>query len=853
MAALTSTDQFLEVLRKSKLVDEKRLDSVLASLPDGLPEKPKTLAEQLYRQGVLTHFQASQLLQGKWRGYLIAGGKYKLLELLGVGGMGCVYLCEHLRMKRLVAIKVLPGEKLDDPTTLERFEREARAVAALDHPNIVRAHDLDSDGKMHFLVMEFVDGTSLQDVVKRFGPMDIVRAAHYVSQCAEGLQHAYETAGLVHRDIKPGNILVDRAGTVKILDMGLARFFRAVDVDPLTKRYEKDAVLGTADYLAPEQAVNSSEVDIRADIYGLGATFYYLLTGRSPFDEGSVAEKLIWHQMKNPEPVRSLRPEVPVELEAVLNKMMAKKPVHRYQEPAAVVDALRPWTERPIEPPADEEMPRRCPALENYSPSGVSLPTSSVSGNLSGIRRPVRSGPRSASHSRASMPRIPAPISSSRPRWMYVAAVAIGLLVVGGGVAYWATRPSVPPKTPATPTVKVPAVPVSPVEPPPIPPTPPLTPPPSTEDKLIVSRGGEAGRSDVYASIALAMAAAKPGQTIVVMESVIEEQLRLDGRKFAGIRIESGLPGGQRPTWKPPADLAADQPLLDLTEPTGIVLKGFALDGGKRINTLIRANGSAGGLTLDDLTMTDALQAPIVFDGCTSSKDKPVVIQGSRIETIRNYAQGDNLDVDANADAVRPAAVLAAGEAADVLHLAIRECRIEGLFKAGVRLEVPCEVEIKLNRVYTLKTEKRPKSVATCDAVSVKVPTAGPVKLLIASNTVARYSGLLRLDRVPATDSGSKFELRSNLMIGGDAFVAAPAGANATAAKALFAGSLGNVARPRTCDGGLKVVDKVEVSFGYIDVNLSSSVFLIYKKAGDTLPLFTSGAGGEPAGVPPKD
>src|SRR5262249_41784002 len=158
--------------------------------------------------------------------------------------------------------------------------------------------DIDQDDKLHFLVMEFVDGANFQEIVKRGGVLAVDRAAHYVRQAALGLQHAHETAGLVHRDIKPGNILVDRNGIVKILDMGLARFFHDQD-DILTKKYDEN-VLGTADYLAPEQALDSHAVDIRADIYSLGATFYFILTGRTPFAEGTVAQKLIWHQTRQP-------------------------------------------------------------------------------------------------------------------------------------------------------------------------------------------------------------------------------------------------------------------------------------------------------------------------------------------------------------------------------------------------------------------------------------------------------------------------------------------------------------------------------------------------------------------------
>src|SRR6516164_4740763 len=324
MPAPTTTDEFLDLVRKSGVVDEKRLSAYLtrARAAGPLPPEPAKFAGLLVRDGILTHFQAEQVLQGKWRRFTI--GKYKVLERLGQGGMGSVYLCEHKLMRRRVAVKVLPTAKADDASSLERFYREARAVAALDHPNIVRAYDIDQDADLHFLVMEHVDGSSLQEIVKKTGPMDVLRACHYIRQAALGLQHAHDAAGLVHRDIKPGNILVDRNGIVKILDMGLARFFYDEE-DILTKKYDEN-VLGTADYLAPEQATDSHAVDIRADIYSLGATMYFVLTGRTPFGEGTIAQKLLWHQTRQPRAIRSLRPDLPDGIAAVLDKMMSKDP-----------------------------------------------------------------------------------------------------------------------------------------------------------------------------------------------------------------------------------------------------------------------------------------------------------------------------------------------------------------------------------------------------------------------------------------------------------------------------------------------------------------------------------------------
>ncbi len=406
MPSPTTIDEFLELVRKSGVVDEKRLTTYLekARAAQSLPAEPTKLAGLLVRDGVLTHFQAEQFLQGKWRRFTI--GKYKVLERLGAGGMGSVYLCEHKLMRRRVAVKVLPTAKAEDTSSLERFYREARAVAALDHPNIVRAYDIDQDDKLHFLVMEHVDGSSLQDIIKKAGPMDVFRACHYIRQAALGLQHAHETAGIVHRDIKPGNILVDRNGIVKILDMGLARFFHDED-DILTKKFEEN-VLGTADYLAPEQALDSHSVDIRADIYSLGATFYFCLTGRTPFAEGTVAQKLIWHQTRQPKPLRQLRPEVPEGVVAIIDKMMAKDANQRYPTPAAVADALAPWTQTPIPPPPEHEMPQLSPAA-----MGGSLSDNNLSG---GPKTPPSSGDLSPRKVwQVSQSATPAPISTPPP------------------------------------------------------------------------------------------------------------------------------------------------------------------------------------------------------------------------------------------------------------------------------------------------------------------------------------------------------------------------------------------------------------------------------------------------------
>jgi serine/threonine protein kinase len=375
MPVPSTADVFLVLVQKSGLVDNTRLSVYLAKVCAGgaLPPEPAKVAGFLVRDGILTQFQAEQVLQGKWRRFTI--GKYKVLERLGSGRVGSVYLCAHEPTYRRVAVKVLASALADHPASLERFYREARALAALDHPNIVRAYDIDQDENLHFLVMEYVGGSSLQNITEKCGPMAVIRAAHYVRQAALGLQHAHESAGIVHRDIKPADILVDRGGGVKIIDMGLARFSRDEEA-VLTTRHDQ-VVLGTPDYMAPEQALDPSGVDIRADIYSLGATFYFTLTRYTPFRGGTAAQKLIWHQTRQPEPVRQLRPKVPEGLAALIARMMAKDPAKRPQTPQEVADALAPYTAEPIGPPPEDEMPRLSPAaLGGLPPPADTVPGS---------------------------------------------------------------------------------------------------------------------------------------------------------------------------------------------------------------------------------------------------------------------------------------------------------------------------------------------------------------------------------------------------------------------------------------------------------------------------------------------
>jgi serine/threonine-protein kinase len=335
-------DNFLDLVRKSELVDRDQLNRVLLALKEEAHGGPihdtEFVASRLVEAGLVTRWQADRLLEGRYKGFFL--GKYKLLGHLGTGGMSMVYLAEHALMHRRVAIKVLPKQRVNDSSYLARFRREAEAIAALDHRNIVRAYDIDNVNDVHYMVMEYVEGRDLQALVSDEGVLDYPRAAEFIRQAAEGLEHAHQ-AGLIHRDIKPANLLVDSHKVVKVLDLGLARF-TGEDRASLTVAYDEN-VLGTADYLAPEQAIDSHGVDARADIYSLGCSLYFVLTGRPPFPDGTLPQRLMMHQRNSPPDIRNRRPDAPEDLIEICLKMMAKKPAARYQSAQEVADALADW------------------------------------------------------------------------------------------------------------------------------------------------------------------------------------------------------------------------------------------------------------------------------------------------------------------------------------------------------------------------------------------------------------------------------------------------------------------------------------------------------------------------------
>lgn len=726
MPAPTTIQEYLDCVRRSGVVEDDRLNTYLEQLQSSGPlpvELPK-LASQMVRDGILTNFQSEQFLQGKWKRFHI--GKYKVLERLGSGGMGQVFLCEHKLMRRRVAIKVLPTAKAEDPVAKERFYREARAVAALDHPNVVRAFDVDQDGALHFLVLEHVDGSSLQDIIKKYGPMDPLRACHYIHQAAVGLDYAHQVAGIIHRDIKPGNIVVDRTGVVKILDMGLAKFFRD-DGDALTHKFD-DNVLGTADYLAPEQALDSSAVDVRADIYSLGATFYFMLAGNPPFPAGSAAQKLVWHQMKEPTSLKALRAELSDDIVAIVERMMKKIPDQRYTLPSEVAIALSPLTSVPIPPPPDHEMPQHSlAALAGVAPTGTNPRAAaarqpgnprgssviSVAASSAIIPRPgsdlfpvspppsmprmsapadeplrqptldnpfsvLLSGKGSNAPNKSSSALLETVYSTSsriesidkpvtrrgrgRTSWAY------GLFgILAGAImvaSWWMQRPA--------PSVSA-------------------APPQQQKTMQFTGRtwtvdpdgGGE------FPRVMDAVRRAQPGDRIVIKSAAIQESLQIENHAgdHGDILIESGRADGRPVLWTPPQNVSPTSNLVEIAGVNGVRLHNIVFDGQGRIGTPVRVTGITSGVAFERIHCRGFTKAGVFISDSHADIDRPLRISASRFQSAYNGAVGIRIS---GSHPERP-----------VNGIRIKDCSFEGSLEAAVFGDGPAiDLSFEDCRVY---------------------------------------------------------------------------------------------------------------------------------------------------------
>jgi len=324
----TSPRQFLELLKKSELVEPAVLKKSLADLASqagGKPVRLNEIGDHLEANGLITAWQREKLEGGKFKGFFL--GQYRLLGLLGAGGMSTVYLAEHKLSNHRRAIKILPKQLVADKSYLDRFYREGRAAAALSDPNIVRIYDLANEEDVHYMVMEYVEGIDLQELVLRDGPLPVERALKYLRQAATGLKHAHDR-NIVHRDVKPSNLLANSKDEIKVLDLGLVLMHES---DESLTLLHNDRVMGTADYLSPEQAIDSHEVDSRADIYSLGCTLYFLLTGRPPFPKGSIAQRIALHQTKEAPLVSEINSAIPDAVAQLCFIMMRKSREDRIQ------------------------------------------------------------------------------------------------------------------------------------------------------------------------------------------------------------------------------------------------------------------------------------------------------------------------------------------------------------------------------------------------------------------------------------------------------------------------------------------------------------------------------------------
>jgi serine/threonine protein kinase len=883
MPAPSTIAEFVELVRKSGVAENDLIDSYLEKQNNNgdAPTDPNRFASQMVREGVITFFQAEQLLLGKWKRFHI--GKYKVLERLGQGGMGQVFLCEHMLMRRRVAVKVLPTARAEDPIALERFYREARAVAALDHVNLVRAFDIDQDENLHFLVMEYVDGVNFMDLVKKSGPMDALRACHYIRQAAIGLDYAHQVAGLVHRDIKPGNILVDRIGIVKILDMGLARFFNDSSDD--SSRQLDEPVIGTADYLSPEQAHDSFSADIRSDLYSLGATFYFMLTGRPPFPDGSVAQKLIAHQTRMPTPLQELRPEIPMEVADVVERLMQKSPGDRFQTPALLDEALIPLTITPIPPPPDSEMPTLSLAAVASSgsvvtsirrlgvPSGsmsriassISLAAprnTSISTIIRGPSEGSKSPPYGTPFSNNGGAATPSPGGSETHE--LDSANPFRNLLPGSSLKTKGAAPIeavyTPPK--GTPPIELPLEAPSDIIEEQQPKSNPwiyvaagvliavgagfgmrmwqsrdtetVTPvkPTTTASKPAPAPSQPSGHEwfvdniespSSVRSIAAALRRARPGDRILIKIPMIEETMVFDGANLGRgeITIESGLPGDEPILWLLPRHASVSTPIVDILGRAGVTFRNITFDGQNRAETLIRCAGSCPATTVDRVHFRGFTKSAIRLTQAVGSADHPITVQNSRFQSTGKSESAIALYSSVTKQPVQ--------------FIRISNCIADGSFNNVIEGEGSAsELMIERNRFYQASTALHWK----------RFDQEQFLKAQLVNNTfVEMRQAAVQLDSLPQDSETSTITLRNNLIVKCGVIVQVNSGD-----RPGFIVASHTVRDADTSDAHLPEPARVEENITFQSNNPALRDFLRYPKSHK---LASAGNDGGPVGAPP--
>jgi len=819
-----TSDELLGALRRSKLVPEDRLAGWLAEYPAAAAAAPKDLAARLVTTGLVTRFQAKLLLQGRHKGFFIAD-KYKVLDLLGSGGMGAVYLCEHTSLKTPVAVKVLPPGMGGNAEARERFYREARAFASLNHPNLVRGFDVDADGKIHYIVMEYVDGVDLQALAARRGPLPVARAVNYIRQAAVGLAHAH-SRGWVHRDIKPANIAVDRAGTARVLDMGLARLILD-GTDGITRNYSDGTILGTADYLAPEQATGG-HIDGRADIYSLGGTLYFLLTARLPYGDGNTAQKLVAHQLHAPPPVRTLRPDLPAGLAAVVARMMAKHPGDRYQTGLDLAEALAPWDVGGPFPPGEDEIPHRLPpglaAHAATAPTPGPLTPTRATAPLTPAPSgpPAPTAPLSAARLAAATGRVAGVVRRIPPVWAAGGVAAAALLAAAViGASYLGTTP--PPRGDgAAPQAARTASPF----------TGTYVPVTRVHGRNQVPFPGGAGEylaGRVYPTVAAAVddPRVRSGQNcrILLLDEVHPEQVAVDASKLPpGVSIESART--DPPTrWEPPERSDPTRPLLRLTGGTRVGVRNLVFNGMGRIDTPLAWDAPGPGCQVHDVRVTQFTRVGIALDRPAGEADDAVQVTRTRVHP----------DSPAGVDA----GVLVRGAAAPARHVRLTDCRLEGPASAGVRCDGPVEfLDVNRCRLFDLQN-------------GVWFSGRGKLRAAVSASTTARVPAGVRVDHLPdAADKDSRLVLRGDLFFRAAAAVRFEDGADAAAATALLRGSTGNWCEADGCPAQAPVLAVQPLPGLMVGLDPAKDAEFLHYPASS--PLATAGPDRQPVGVPPK-